>query len=85
MRSGTTEAFYAWPYFEALNLETLTPEQQVELLTLVTAGDYDAMLQFGGYNFYRVHISPDGTWRRSWLAIRRREAPTCLPGDGAAA
>ena len=62
MRSGTTEAFYAWPYFEALNLETLTPEQQVELLTLVTAGDYDAMLQFGGYNFYRVHISPNGTW-----------------------
>ena len=62
MRSGTTEAFYAWPYFEALNLETLTPPQQVELLTLVTAGDYDAMLQFGGYNFYRVHISPDGTW-----------------------
>ncbi len=62
MREGSAEAFYAWPYFEALNLEELSPAQQVELFTLVTAGDYLDMLDFGGYIFYRVHISPDGTW-----------------------
>ncbi len=62
MREGSAEAFYAWPYFEALHLEDLSPAQQVELFTLVTAGDYRDMLDFGGYIFYRVHISPDGTW-----------------------
>lgn len=62
MRPGTPDAFYAWPYFEALPLEGLSPAQEVELFTLVTAGDYEAMLEFGSYNFYRVHISPDGTW-----------------------
>ena len=62
MRPDTADAFYAWPYFEALPLDALTPEQQVELFTLVTAGDYQDMLEFGGYIFYRVHVSPDGTW-----------------------
>ena len=33
------------------------------MLRLVTAGDFADMLEFGGYNFYRVGITPDGQWK----------------------
>nr|WP_306265384.1 hypothetical protein [Pararhizobium sp. IMCC3301] len=59
-----TEAeIYVWPYFAYVPLDTLTPEQRVELFTLVTAGDYEGMKAFGAYNFFRVGISPDGVWQ----------------------
>lgn len=59
---GTDEAIYVWPYFVAVPLDKLTPPQMVELMTLVTAGDYEAMEEFGAYNFYRVGITPEGEW-----------------------
>lgn len=59
---GTDEELYVWPYFAAMPLQSLTPEQMVELMTLVTAGDYEAMEEFGAYNFFRIGISPDGEW-----------------------
>ncbi|WP_156386317.1 hypothetical protein [Aureimonas sp. Leaf454] len=51
---------YIWPYFTAVSVDKLTKPQKVELFELVTAGDYQEMLGFGAYNFYRVGISPDG-------------------------
>lgn len=58
----TTEAMYLWPYFARYPLEELTPEQMVEMFTLLTAGDYQDMLSYGAYIFFRVGISPDGAW-----------------------
>lgn len=59
---GTDEAIYVWPYFAAQSLQSLTPEQLVELMTLVTAGDYASMEEFGAYNFFRAGITPEGEW-----------------------
>ena len=58
----TPEAMYLWPYFARYPLEQLTPEQMVEMFTLLTAGDYQDMLSYGAYIFFRVGISPDGAW-----------------------
>lgn len=59
---GTSNELYVWPYFYAVALETLTPKQRVELFKLVTAGDYEDMLSFGAYIFFRVGITPEGRW-----------------------
>lgn len=59
---GAPEEMYIWPYFFAVSLESLTAPQRVELFTLVTAGDYEDMKNYGGYIFYRVGISPEGRW-----------------------
>lgn len=34
----------------------------VELFRIVTAGDYEEMLLFGGYNFDRFGITENGEW-----------------------
>ncbi|WP_163271593.1 cytoplasmic protein [Chelativorans alearense] len=60
--AGTDRERYVWPYFFALPLEELTPAQRVELFTLVTAGDYEEMKDFGAYIFYRAAITPEGRW-----------------------
>lgn len=60
---GTEEELYVWPYFAEYPLEALTPEQLVELFTLLTAADYEDMKSYGSYTFFRVGISPDGQWR----------------------
>lgn len=60
---GTPQEAYVWPYFAEKNLETLTPPESVELFRIVTAGDVSDMKEFGGYNFYRLGISPDGKWK----------------------
>ena len=59
---GTGEEFYVWPYFAQYPLDTLTPEQLVELFTLLTAADYEDMRSYGTYTFFRVGIAPDGRW-----------------------
>lgn len=61
--AGEAGETYVWPYFAAMPLEGLTAPQRVELLRLVTAGDVEDMKAYGGYNFYRVGITPDGEWR----------------------
>jgi hypothetical protein len=61
--AGDTGEIYLWPSFAALPLEGLTAPQRVELLRIVTAGDVEDMKAFGGYNFFRVGISPEGDWR----------------------
>jgi hypothetical protein len=60
---GTPQEMYVWPYFARTPLKALKPEQKVELFRIVTGSDYKDMLDFGAYNFYRVGISPDGTWQ----------------------
>lgn len=60
---GTPQEAYVWPYFAEKNLDTLTPPESVELYRIVTAGDVTDMKEFGGYNFYRLGISPDGKWK----------------------
>ena len=60
---GTKDEMYIWPYFAEKPLSSLTPPEKVELLRLVTAGDVADMKEFGGYNFYRVGITPDGSWK----------------------
>ena len=59
---GTEDELYVWPYFAQYPLEALTPEQLVELFTLVTAADYQDMRSYGAYTFFRVGIAPDGRW-----------------------
>jgi hypothetical protein len=56
----TDDEIFVWPYFTGVPIDKLTKPQKVELFELVTAGDYQEMLGFGAYNFYRVGISPDG-------------------------
>ncbi|MEO1702468.1 MAG: hypothetical protein AAFR71_10495 [Pseudomonadota bacterium] len=60
--AGTDTELYIWPYFFALPLDQLNEVQRVELFKLVTAGDYEDMLSFGAYIFFRVGITPDGRW-----------------------
>ncbi len=60
---GNPNETFVWPYFHALALDKLTPEQRVELFRLVTAFDYKEMQKFGSYNFFRAGITPDGTWQ----------------------
>lgn len=62
MDAGTPNELYVWPYFFAYPLDKLNARQRVELFRLVTAGDYEDMKAFGGYNFYRAGISPEGQW-----------------------
>ncbi|MBZ5760197.1 MULTISPECIES: hypothetical protein [Rhizobium] len=60
---GTPNEMYVWPYFAEKDIKTLTAPEKVDLMRIVTAGDYSDMLEFGGYNFYRVGITPDGKWK----------------------
>ncbi len=60
---GTPDEMYVWPYFAEKDLKALTPPERVELLRIVTAGDLADMQEFGGYNFYRLGITPDGKWK----------------------
>ena len=59
---GTQEELYVWPYFAQYPIDALTPEQIVELFTLLTAADYEDMKSYGSYTFFRVGIAPDGRW-----------------------
>lgn len=60
---GTADDMYVWPYFAEKDLKSLTPPERVELLRIVTAGDLSDMQEFGGYNFYRLGITPEGKWK----------------------
>jgi hypothetical protein len=61
--AGTPQETYVWPYFARMSLKTLTPAQKVELFKIVTGSDYKDMLAAGAYNFFRVGIGRDGSWR----------------------
>jgi len=63
MDKGTPEETYVWPYFAGKSLGLLTPQEKVELLRIVTAGDFAEMQEYGNYNFFRIGIAPDGRWK----------------------
>lgn len=63
VNAGTPEEAYVWPYFAEKPLNSLTAPEKVELLRLITAGDFESMLEVGNYNFFRIGISPDGKWK----------------------
>lgn len=60
---GTPDEMYVWPYFARVPLKTLTPAQKVELFKFITGSDYKEMLNAGAYNFFRIGIGQDGSWR----------------------
>lgn len=59
---GAGGPVYVWPYFVARDLNALTPEETVDLFRIATAGDLEEMMAAGGYNFYRIGITPEGRW-----------------------
>ena len=61
MNADDGSALYVWPYFHAVDITTLTDKQLVELYMLIPPHDVEDMLNFGGYLFYRLGISADGT------------------------
>ena len=61
--AGTPQEMYVWPYFARLPLKTLTASQKVDLFKIVTGSDYKDMLAGDAYNFFRVGIARDGSWR----------------------
>ena len=62
LAKGTSNEMYVWPYLAELDLEKLTPEQEVDLYRLVKPVELKSMREFGGYIWYRLGIGPDGTW-----------------------
>lgn len=62
VEAGKAEELYIWPYFAAVPLDKLTPPQKVELFKIVTSGEYEEMLAYGAYNFYRAGLTPQGEW-----------------------
>lgn len=63
INAGSPDEAYVWPYFAEKDIKTLTPPEKVDLMRIVTAGDYSDMLEVGQYNFYQVGITPDGKWK----------------------
>jgi hypothetical protein len=61
--AGTPNEMYVWPYFTEKQLTALTPAEKVDLMRLVTAGDFADMQEYGSYNFYRVGLTADGKWK----------------------
>lgn len=62
VNAGAPEEMFVWPYLAELELEKLTPAQQVDLYRLVTPEMAGTMKEFGGYIHYRLGIGKDGTW-----------------------
>lgn len=63
LEQGDDEEIYVWPYFVALPIDKLSKPQLVELFQIMTAGDLEEMKEIGTYSFFRIGITPDGTWR----------------------
>ncbi|MGQ7792374.1 hypothetical protein ACUN0C_08205 [Faunimonas sp. B44] len=63
VEEGSAGDMFVWPYFAHYPLDALTPEQMVEMYTILTSADYQEMRSYGAYIFFRVGISPDGAWR----------------------
>lgn len=62
VEKGTPQEMYVWPYFARYPLHKLSPQQRVELFKIITPQDLADMETIGTYTFYRLGISPDGTW-----------------------
>ena len=64
MEPGTDREIFLWPYFAGLPFAALDPMQEVDLYRIITPGDRAEMESHTGqYTFFRIGISPDGTWQ----------------------
>ncbi len=57
---GDEGEIYIWPYFVDVPPEDLKSNQLIELFQIITAGDYEDMISYGTYIFYRAGITPNG-------------------------
>lgn len=53
---------FVWPYLAALDLDKLTPAQQVDLYRLMSPAEAKAMRAARRWTWWRLSISADGTW-----------------------
>jgi hypothetical protein len=53
---------YVWPYFAEVAPGKLTPDQEAELLRIVSTEMLEDMKKAGRYTFYKLGIGADGTW-----------------------
>lgn len=53
---------YVWPYLAEMELDTLTPAQEVDLLRLVGPAEAKAMREKRKWTWWRLTIGADGTW-----------------------
>lgn len=53
---------YVWPYLAEMELDKLTPAQEVDLLRLVGPAEAKAMRAGKKWTWWRLTIGADGTW-----------------------
>jgi hypothetical protein len=53
---------YVWPSFAAMDIDKLSPGQEVQLLRLVSPTAAREMRATGRYTHWRLGIGADGTW-----------------------
>lgn len=53
---------YVWPYLAEVELDKLSPAQEVELLRLVGPAEAKAMREKKKWTWWRLTIGADGTW-----------------------
>lgn len=61
-RDAENNEVLVWPYLAELDLDQLTPSQQVDLYRLVPAETIAAMRAARRWTWYRIVIGADGTW-----------------------
>lgn len=54
---------YVWPYLAVIDLDELTPDQEVDVYRLVDPDQLEGMREFGGWYYWRVYIGADGEWQ----------------------
>jgi len=54
--------YYIWPYLSELDPNNLTAEQTVDAYRLIDSEGIEELKQFGGWYYWRLHISESGEW-----------------------
>ncbi len=62
LNPGEPGEMYVWPYFAAMPIDRLTPQQLVELYRILTAADVDEMRAYDAWLFFKIGIGADGSW-----------------------
>ena len=62
LNPGEPGEMYVWPYFAAMPIDRLTPQQIVELYRILTAADVDEMRAYDEWLFFKIGIGADGSW-----------------------
>jgi hypothetical protein len=62
LNPGQPGEMYVWPYFAAMPIDRLNPQQLVELYRILTAADVDEMRAYDAWLFFKIGIGADGSW-----------------------